>query len=51
MPLFTKSVLKGALSGLRPFLAFESPLKMIIKKSFYVTTKALFVLKIFNFLP
>ena len=41
--------LKGALSGLRQFLATESLLKMI-KNTFYFTSKALFVLKIFNFL-
>ena len=39
----------GALSGLRQFLATESPLK-IMKNAFYFTSKALFVLKIFNFL-
>ena len=41
--------IKGALSGLRQFLALESPLKMM-KKAFYFTSKALFVLKIFKFL-
>ena len=41
--------LKGALSGLRQFLATESPLKMM-KNAFYFTSKALFVLKIFKFL-
>ena len=41
---------RGALSGLKQFLTTESPLK-IIKKSFYFTVKALFVLKIFKFLP
>ena len=40
---------KGALSSLRKFLATESLLKMM-KKSFYVTLKALFVLMIFKFL-
>ena len=40
---------KGALSSLRPFLATESPLKMM-KNAFYFTSKALFVLKIFKFL-
>ena len=40
---------KGALSGLRQFLATESPLKMM-KNAFYFTSKALFVLKIFKFL-
>ena len=39
---------KGVLLGLR-FLATESPLKMM-KNAFYFTSKALFVLKIFNFL-
>ena len=43
-------VLKGTLSGLRQFLAAESPLKMM-KNAFYFTSKALFVLKIFKFLP
>ena len=40
---------KGALSGLRQFLAAETPLKMM-KNAFYFTSKALFVLKIFKFL-
>ena len=40
---------KGTLSGLRQHLATESPLKMM-KNTFYFTTKALFVLKIFKFL-
>ena len=40
---------KGALSGLRQFLATESPLKMM-KNAFYFTSKALFALKIFRFL-
>ena len=40
---------EGALSGLRQFLAFESPLK-ITKNAFYFTLKARFVLKIFEFL-
>ena len=40
---------KGALSGLRQFLAAEGPLKMM-KNVFYFTSKALFVLKIFKFL-
>ena len=35
--------------GLRQFLAYESPLKMM-KNDFYFTLKALFVLKIFKFL-
>ena len=41
--------IKGALSGLRQFLAIESPLK-IMKNAFYFTAKGLFVLKIFKFL-
>ena len=41
--------IKGALSGLREFLATESPLKMM-KNSFYFTLKALFVLQIPKFL-
>ena len=42
------TVLKGVLSGLRPFLATESPLKMM-KHAFYFTLKAPFVLKILKF--
>ena len=42
------SLIKGALSGLRQFLATESPLQMM-KNAFYFTSKALFVLKIFKF--
>ena len=42
-------MIKGALSGLRQFLATESPLKMR-KNVFYFISKALFVLKIFKFL-
>ena len=38
----------GTLSGLRQFLATESPLK-IMKNAFYFTIKALLILKIFNF--
>ena len=41
--------IKGALSGLREFLAAESPLKMM-KNDFYFTSKTLFVLRIFKFL-
>ena len=41
--------IKGALAGLRQFLAIESPLK-IMKNAFYFTSKALFFLKIFEFL-
>ena len=42
--------IKDALSGLRQFLATESLLKMI-KDAFYFTLKALFAIKIFQFLP
>ena len=42
-------MMKGALSGLRQFLTTESPLKMMENTS-YLSSKALFVLKIFNFL-
>ena len=45
--LFVERI-KGALSGLRQFLAAESPLKMT-KNAFYFTSKARFVLKIFKF--
>ena len=41
--------IKGALSGLRQFLATESDLTMM-KNAFYFTLKALLVLKIFKFL-
>ena len=41
--------LKGALSGLKQFLATESPLKMM-KNAFHFTSKALFVLRIYEFL-
>ena len=47
--IFRDFSFKGALSGLREFLATESPLKMM-KNAFYFTSKALFVLKIFKFL-
>ena len=43
------SCFKGAPLGLRQFLGTESPLKMM-KNAFYFTSKALFVLKIFEFL-
>ena len=51
MLLYTSSLKKfiDALSGLRQFLAFESPLK-VMKNAFNFTLKALFVLKIFKFL-
>ena len=42
--------LKDVLSGLRQFLATESPLRMV-KNAFYLTLKALFVIKIFTYLP
>ena len=42
-------LLKGPLSGLRQFLASESPLKLI-KNAFYFTSKFIFVLKIVKFL-
>ena len=44
-----QNLFKGALSGLRQFLATESPLK-IMKNPFYFTSKAVSVLKIFKFL-
>ena len=40
--------ISDALSGLRQFLAIESPLKMM-KNTFYLILKALFILKIFKF--
>ena len=40
---------KGALSGLRQFLATESPLQMM-ESIFYFTLKAFFILKIFKLL-
>ena len=43
------SSIKGALLGLKQFLATESPLKMM-KNAFYFTSIALFVLNIFKFL-
>ena len=42
-------MIKGTLSGLRQFLATESPVK-VMKNTFYFISKALFVLKIFEFL-
>ena len=39
---------KGALSGLRQFLAVESPLKMM-KNAFYFTSKIIFVTEIYKF--
>ena len=44
-----KTPINGVLSGLRQFLANESPLKMM-KNAFYFTLKVLFVLKIFKVL-
>ena len=44
-----KTKLKGALSGLRQFLAIASQLKMM-RNAFYFTLKALFVLEIFQIL-
>ena len=41
--------IKGALSGLKQFLAIQNTLKML-KNAFYFTLKALFVLKIFKLL-
>ena len=43
-----QSPIKGALSGLKRFLATESPLKMM-KTAFYFTLKSLFVLRYLNF--
>ena len=45
----TKGFFKGTLSGLRQFLAAETPLK-VMKNALYFTSKALSILKIFNFL-
>ena len=51
MKKFHCNCLKGqAVSGLIQFLATESPLKTM-KNPFHVTSKTLFVLKIFKFLP
>ena len=41
--------IKGALSGLRQFLAIENPLKLM-ENAFYFNSKALFDLKIFKLL-
>ena len=43
-----KSIIKGMLLHLRQFFATESPLD-IMKSTFYFTSKALFILKIFKF--
>ena len=40
---------KGTLSGVRQFLATQSPLK-VLKNAFYFTSKAPFVLEIFKYL-
>ena len=42
-----RSFIKGAFSGLRQFLATESPLEMM-KNAFYFTLKPLFVLTIYD---
>ena len=44
-----RCAIKGALPGLRQFLANQSPLK-VMKNAFYFISKALFVFKIFKFL-
>ena len=49
MKMFSLAIFKGALSGLRQFLVIKSPLKMM-KNTFYFSSKALFILKIFNLL-
>ena len=41
------TIFTGALSGLKQYLATESPLKMM-KNAFYFTLEALFVLKTFK---
>ena len=46
----TDTPMKGSLSGLGQILTIEEPLKMV-KNAFYVTSKLLFALKIFKFLP
>ena len=48
-PYEEQNAFKGSLSGLKQFLTAESPLKMM-KNTFYLMIKALFVLKIFTFL-
>ena len=47
--LYPRLCPKGALSGLRQFLATERPLKMM-KNPFYFTSKAFYVLKILKYL-
>ena len=44
-PMSIYLAIKGALAGLRKFLATEIPLK-VMKNAFYFTSKALSVLKI-----
>ena len=44
-----KRLVKGTLLGLRQFLATGTPLK-VMRNVFYFTLKALYVLKIFQFL-
>ena len=44
------TLMKGSLSALGQFLTIEDPLKMV-KNAFYVTSKLLFALNIFKFLP
>ena len=41
-------IIKSTVTGLRPFLATKSPLKMM-KNVFYFTSKALFILNMFEF--
>ena len=47
--LHLKRLVKGTLLGLRQFLATGTPLK-VMRNVFYFTLKALYVLKIFQFL-
>ena len=49
MSPLNQTIFDSALSGLREFLARESPLK-IMKNTFYYTLKALFVFPIFELL-
>ena len=49
-PLLISNIVKGAVSGLRQFLATECPRKLM-KTAFYFILKALFVLNIFKSLP
>ena len=48
-PLLIANTVNSAVSGLRQFLATESPWKLK-KNAFYFILKALFILKIFKFL-